>query len=116
MKQHESQQWWPKQSDGPTRSGRKRVRPVAVADDDLLAVLAHGWMNSMGVITGAAQTLLTHHDSISPEARADLLDMIATQARDLEDFLSDVFLSARPEVRRALIDIRSRSGAAEAAG
>ena len=84
---------------------------VAVADDDLLAVLAHGWINSMSVVTGAAQTLLTHHASLTPEARADLLEMIVTQARYLEDFLSDVFLSARPEVRLALIEIQSRTGA-----
>jgi hypothetical protein len=89
-------------SRGRYSPGLERRRAADSVDDDLIAVLAHGWLNSTSVIHLAAQTLLEEGDRVSDELHRELLTMIATQAVFLGDSLTDMVRGARPEVLSAL--------------
>jgi K+-sensing histidine kinase KdpD len=56
-------------------------------DEDLLAVLAHGWLNSMAVVAGNAQTVRDLQHRLPPEIRTELL----LAAKDQADFLVESF-------------------------
>jgi hypothetical protein len=72
-----------------------------VDNDELLAVLAHGWLNTMTVIGAAADTL-REHDDLPAATRAELLDMLRTQALGIREELAGLVRLARPELQAAL--------------
>jgi hypothetical protein len=73
----------------------------AVDNDELLAVLAHGWLNTMTVIGAAADTL-RDHDDLTPAMRAELLDMLRNQSLGIREELAGLVRLARPELQEAL--------------
>ncbi|MEA3056298.1 MAG: hypothetical protein QOD30_1730, partial [Actinomycetota bacterium] len=48
--------------------------------DDLLAVMAHSLLNSMGVISGAAETMKIHWDRLDDKLKFELLEKIIQQS------------------------------------
>ena len=57
---------------------------------DLLSVLAHGWLNHISALAGAAMTLQQHMERLTATDRDDLLRMVVRQATFLEDALRDL--------------------------
>ncbi|HEX2038373.1 MAG TPA: hypothetical protein VHF47_01430 [Acidimicrobiales bacterium] len=58
--------------------------------DATVAVLAHGLLNSMAIISGAATTLREAWDMLDEQRRAHLLRMITDQATHVTDMLGDL--------------------------
>ena len=54
------------------------------AESELLIVLAHGWLNCMTALSGAASTLCEFGDGLSAEDRDRLLDIMIRQSAFLE--------------------------------
>ena len=75
------------------------------SDDDLVAVVAHSLLNSVAVISGAAETLAEHWDRIDPDRREEFLGRIVTQAKHVTEVLTDLVRSGRPEVVAALEEL-----------
>jgi hypothetical protein len=61
-------------------------RPV----DATVAVLAHGLLNSMAIISGAAATLQEAWDELDEARRDNLLRMIADQSSHVSEMLGDL--------------------------
>jgi len=61
-------------------------RPV----DATVAVLAHGLLNSMAIITGAATTLKDAWDALDASRRESLLRMITDQSTHVTEMLADM--------------------------
>lgn len=61
-------------------------RPV----DATVAVVAHGLLNSMAIISGAAATLQEAWDVLDEARRQSLFRMITDQARLVTDMLGDL--------------------------
>lgn len=70
--------------------------------DDLLAVMAHSLLNSMGVIAGAAETMKVHWERLDDAMKIDLLDRILQQSSLVSGVLGDLVRSGRPELIDAL--------------
>lgn len=70
--------------------------------EDLLAVMAHSLLNSMGVISGAAETMELHWERLDDAVKRDLLQKIAQQAAHVSDVLGDLVRSGDPELVQAL--------------
>ena len=80
-------------------------RRTAIADQaHLLAVTAHELRSPTAVIDGAAATLLSYWDRMSPEQRAELLDGIRSSAHRLRRFESDLAAASRVHVET--LDLR----------
>jgi hypothetical protein len=60
------------------------------APDPTVAVMAHGLLNSMAIITGAGHTLRDSWDELPPEQRLQLLTMITEQSGYVSDMLSEL--------------------------
>jgi signal transduction histidine kinase len=73
--------------------------------DDLLAVMAHSLLNSMGVIGGAAETIKLHWDRLDDAIKLDLLDKIVQQSAHVSGVLGDLVRSGSPEVVQALNEL-----------
>jgi hypothetical protein len=58
--------------------------------DDMLAVLAHGWLNHMAALSGAAMTLRDNWPELADADRDRLLSMIQRQALFLESSFRDL--------------------------
>lgn len=58
--------------------------------DPTAAVMAHGLLNSMAIIGGAARTLQDSWDALPAEHRDRLLSMIADQAEHVGGMLGDM--------------------------
>jgi K+-sensing histidine kinase KdpD len=58
--------------------------------DPTAAVMAHGLLNSMAIIRGAARTLQEAWESLGPEQRAQLLSMVADQADHVASMLGEL--------------------------
>ena len=82
------------------------------SDDDLVAVVAHSLLNSLGVISGSAETLAEHWERIDSVRRQEFLDRIVTQSRHVTEVLTDLVRSGRPEVVAALEEM-SRGSSTE---
>jgi K+-sensing histidine kinase KdpD len=67
----------------------------AGVDDDLVAVLAHGWLNSISIVSTAAETLRHAGDHLSEEQAHEILGMILTQSRFLHEALTDLLPLSR---------------------
>ena len=70
--------------------------------DDLLAVMAHGLLNSMGVIAGAAETMKLHWERLDDSIKLELLDKMIAQSALVTGVLGDLVRSGRPELVEAL--------------
>ena len=70
--------------------------------EDLLAVMAHGLLNSMGVISGAAETMKLHWERLDDAIKLELLDKMIAQAGLVTGVLGDLVRSGRPELVEAL--------------
>ena len=73
--------------------------------DDLLAVMAHSLLNSMGVISGAAETMKIHWDRLDDKLQFELLEKIIQQAGLVTGVLGDLVRSGRPELVEALNEL-----------
>jgi signal transduction histidine kinase len=78
--------------------------------DSTAAVVAHGLLNSMTVISGAAATLKEEWSGLAPESREMLLGMIQSQARHVTAMLADLARGLPPEMVHALDAIRASQG------
>lgn len=58
--------------------------------DATVAVLAHGLLNSMAIISGAAATLREAWDELDDPRRDNLLRMITDQAGHVSEMLGDL--------------------------
>ena len=70
--------------------------------DDLMAVMAHSLLNSVGVISGAAETMKVHWERLDDAVKVDLLEKIISQASLVTGVLGDLVRGARPEIVEAL--------------
>jgi signal transduction histidine kinase len=70
--------------------------------DDLLAVMAHSLLNSMGVISGAAETIKLHWERLDDTIKLELLDKMIAQSALVTGILTDLVRSGRPELVDAL--------------
>ena len=70
--------------------------------DDLMAVMAHSLLNSVGVITGAAETMKLHWGRLDDAVKLELLEKIIAQSALVTGVLGDLVRSGRPEVLEAL--------------
>ena len=73
--------------------------------DDLLAVMAHSLLNSMGVISGAAETMKIHWDRLDDKLKFVLLEKIIQQSGLVTGVLGDLVRSGRPELVEALNEL-----------
>lgn len=80
-----------------------------MADDDLIAVLAHGWLNTMAVVLGSAETLREHVDRLSPTTRDQLLGMVGEHAHFLAGSFVDFLSTTSPDLRAVLDALQDRS-------
>ena len=74
--------------------------------DEAAAVMAHGLLASVGIITTAAETLRRHYDRLDESRRVALFDMIMVQGAHLEGVLKDMVRGLSPEVIEALSALR----------
>lgn len=74
--------------------------------EDLLAVMAHGLLNSMGVIAGAAETMKIHWARLDDAVKLELLDKMLQQSSLVTGVLQDLVRSGRPELVDALDELR----------
>jgi len=74
--------------------------------DESAAVMAHGLLASVGIITTAADTLRRHYERLDEGRRSALFDMIMTQGSHLEGVLKDMVRGLSPEVIDALSALR----------
>lgn len=74
--------------------------------DQTAAVVAHGLLNSMAVICGAATTLRESWDELDAKARDDLLVMIESQGDHVTAMLADLARGLPAEVIALLDSLR----------
>src|SRR5205807_6604600 len=77
--------------DCPVPSNTSRCVRVEASEgfDESAAVMAHGLLASVGIITTAADTLRRHYERLDDNRREALFDMIMTQGSHLEGVLKD---------------------------
>lgn len=75
--------------------------------DPMAAVVAHGLLNSMAVISGAAATLRESWEALDAGGRTDLLAMIEAQADHVAAMLADLARGLPAEVITMLNALRS---------
>jgi signal transduction histidine kinase len=73
--------------------------------DDLLAVMAHSLLNSVGVISGAAETMKIHWGRLDDSIKIELLEKIIQQSALVTGVLGDLVRSGRPELVEALNEL-----------
>jgi signal transduction histidine kinase len=75
--------------------------------DGLAAVVAHGLLNTLTVIGGAAELLRTEWDVISPSRREELFTLIEVHVGEAGEALRGLVLGLPPEAL-AMLDELSR--------
>ncbi|MEY2569053.1 MAG: hypothetical protein QOE35_3582 [Actinomycetota bacterium] len=75
-------------------------------DDTLMAVMAHGLLTAMSVVTGSIGLLRDAWDEIDPEERESLLAKAEEQALHVGAVLTDLVRGLPPEVIRQLDELR----------
>lgn len=70
--------------------------------DDLLAVIAHSLLGSVGVIVGGAELLGTHWAELPADEREALLASMLSQARHLAEVLDNLVRLGDPRLVEAL--------------
>jgi hypothetical protein len=71
-------------------------------------VVAHGLLNTMTVIRGAAELLRTEWDGISPVRRGELFALIELQAAEASQALVSIVQGLPPEALDLLEELSSR--------
>ena len=72
--------------------------------------MAHSLLNSVGVISGAAETMKIHWDRLDDGIKFDLLDKIIQQSSLVNGVLGDLVRSGRPELVEALNELHVPEG------
>jgi len=67
-----------------------------------MAVMAHSLLNSVGVITGAAETMKLHWARLDDAVKLELLEKIIAQSALVSGILGDLVRSGSPEVLEVL--------------
>ena len=67
-----------------------------------MAVMAHSLLNSVGVITGAAETMKLHWERLDDGVKIELLEKIIAQSALVSGVLGDLVRSGRPELLEVL--------------
>ena len=67
--------------------------------------MAHSLLNSVGVISGAAETMKVHWDRLDDQIKFELLEKIIQQSALVTGVLGDLVRSGRPELVQALNDL-----------
>ena len=70
--------------------------------DQTTAVVAHGLLNSMAIINGAARTLRDSGEVLGAPQRAQLLSMIVDQAEHVAGMLGDLARGLPPGIVQEL--------------
>lgn len=78
------------------------------------AVVAHGLLNTMSVISGAAEVLRTEWDAINPERRAEVFALIEVHAAEASQALVSLVQGLPPEAVEMLELLSQRRDAARA--
>jgi signal transduction histidine kinase len=73
--------------------------------DELAAVVAHGLLNTLTVIGGAAELLRTEWDTIGPSRRDELFALIEVQVGEAADGLRGLVLGLPPEALELLDEL-----------
>ena len=92
----------------------QRDEMLLALEDPTTAIVAHGLLNSMAVLTGTANTLLNHWDVVTedPERAREMLVRIARQASMASGVLEDLVRGLPPQLASALIVLEGgRDGA-----
>lgn len=91
------------------------ISDTATAFDSAAGVVAHGLLNTMTVISGAAQLLRNEWDVISPERRAEVFSLIETHAAEASVALVTIVQGLPPEALELLEELSQRRDAARPA-
>jgi K+-sensing histidine kinase KdpD len=78
------------------------------SDAATIAVMAHGLLGAVGVISGAATMLKGRHERLSPDKREELLVMIIEQAGLLAGVLQDLMRGLPVDQQRKLEALAAR--------
>ncbi len=92
----------------------QRDEMLLALEDPTTAIVAHGLLNSMAVLTGTANTLLDHWDLVTEDpARArELLVRISRQASMASGVLEDLVRGLPPQLADTLLVLEAgREGA-----
>jgi hypothetical protein len=91
------------------------ISDTATAFDSAAGVVAHGLLNTMTVISGAAQLLRNEWDVLSAERRAEVFSLIETHAAEASMALVTIVQGLPPEALELLEELSLRRDAARAA-
>lgn len=75
-------------------------------DDTLMAVMAHGLLSAMSIVTGSVGLLKEAWDEFTPEEREALLAKAEEQALHVGAVLTDLVRGLPPEVLQHLDHLR----------
>jgi K+-sensing histidine kinase KdpD len=75
-------------------------------DDTLMAVMAHGLLTAMSIVTGSIGLLKEAWDELEPKERENLLGKAEEQALHVGAVLNDLVRGLPPEVLRHLDHLR----------
>ncbi|MCU1486557.1 MAG: hypothetical protein JWN67_3303 [Actinomycetia bacterium] len=76
--------------------------------DAVLAVVAHGLLNTLASLTGALRTLDHHWDVLAPEKQRELLELAEARCDVMEGILRDLIRATPPETVHALDELADR--------
>jgi len=91
----------------------QRDEMLLALEDPTTAIVAHGLLNSMAVLTGTATTMLDHWDKVieDPERARELLLRIVRQASMASGVLEDLVRGLPPQVTNTLVVLEGGRGA-----
>jgi PAS domain S-box-containing protein len=76
-------------------AANERLRRAADEQAQFVAVTAHELRTPVGILAGAADTLVKHWDELTVEERAEMLGSMGTSAHRLRRLLSDLLTASR---------------------
>jgi hypothetical protein len=91
----------------------QRDEMLLALEDPTTAIVAHGLLNSMAVLSGTATTMLNHWDKVveDPERARELLLRIVRQASMASGVLEDLVRGLPPQVTNTLVVLEGGRGA-----
>ena len=84
------------------------ISDTAAADSSAAAVVAHGLLNTMSVISGAAELLRREWDLISPKRRGEVFELIELHAAEASQALVSIVQGLPPEALDLLEQLSRR--------
>jgi len=81
---------------------------MALAHDEAAGVVAHGLLNTMTVISAAAELLRTEWDAISPTRRAEMLSLIELHVAEASQSLVGIVQGLSPDALDLLDELSRR--------